>query len=185
MPGGTQGWLGSFVEEKNSFAPNRTQTQFYEWSSFYHKCCNKWELFSCLVMTELIWKVLSLCVTFMLPIRCFWYAACQFVGTHCTNIMIVACFVTWLLHWHSRASICSTVDKNIVCLILPGITNHDEYSLVREDQEEELENKPNFGTLTLKRKKEEKERDSKMDQLRKKLKTDDEGKSLLLYIVIY
>jgi hypothetical protein len=59
--------------------------------------------------------------------------------------------------------------------MLPGITNHDEYSLVRENQEEELENKPNFGTLTLKRKKEEKERDAKMDQLRKKLKTDDEG----------
>jgi hypothetical protein len=59
--------------------------------------------------------------------------------------------------------------------MLPGITNHDEYSLVRESQEEELENKPNFGTLTLKRKKEEKERDAKMDQLRKKLKTDDEG----------
>ena len=99
--------------------------------------------------------------------------------------MRVMCFVTWLLHWYSRASICSTVDNNIVCLILPGITNHDEYSLVREDQEEELENKPNFGTLTLKRKKEERERDSKMDQLRKKLKTDDEGESCLLYIVIY
>lgn len=61
----------------------------------------------------------------------------------------------------------------VICTKI-GITNHDEYSLVREDQEEELENKPNFGTLTLKRKKEEKERDSKMDQLRKKLKTDDE-----------
>jgi len=41
-------------------------------------------------MIELIWKVLSLHVTFILPIRCFLY----FVGTHCTNIMIVACFVT-------------------------------------------------------------------------------------------
>lgn len=56
-----------------------------------------------------------------------------------------------------------------------GITNHDEYSLVRESPEEDVENKPNFGTLTLKRRKEEKERDAKMDQLRKKLKTDDEG----------
>ncbi|KDR19212.1 Talin-1 [Zootermopsis nevadensis] len=61
----------------------------------------------------------------------------------------------------------------VICTKI-GITNHDEYSLVRENQEEELENKPNFGTLTLKRKKEEKERDAKMDQLRKKLKTDDE-----------
>lgn len=59
--------------------------------------------------------------------------------------------------------------------ILSGITNYDEYSLVFESQEDELENKPNFGTLTLKRKKEEKERDAKMDQLRKKIKTDDEG----------
>lgn len=59
--------------------------------------------------------------------------------------------------------------------MVAGITNHDEYSLVRESAEDEVENKPNYGTLTLKRKKEEKERDVKMEQLRKKLKTDDEG----------
>ncbi|XP_043467434.1 talin-1 isoform X2 [Leptopilina heterotoma] len=64
----------------------------------------------------------------------------------------------------------------VICTRI-GITNHDEYSLVRELPDEEAENqKPsNFGTLTLKRKKEDKsERDAKMDQLRKKLKTDDE-----------
>ncbi|XP_071567528.1 talin-1 isoform X2 [Temnothorax nylanderi] len=64
----------------------------------------------------------------------------------------------------------------VICTKI-GITNHDEYSLVRELVEDENENqKPgNFGTLTLKRKKEEKgERDAKMEQLRKKLKTDDE-----------
>uniref|UniRef100_A0A146KWR6 Talin-1 n=3 Tax=Lygus hesperus TaxID=30085 RepID=A0A146KWR6_LYGHE len=61
----------------------------------------------------------------------------------------------------------------VICTKI-GITNYDEYSLVFESQEDELENKPNFGTLTLKRKKEEKERDAKMDQLRKKIKTDDE-----------
>ncbi|EEB19421.1 Talin-2, putative [Pediculus humanus corporis] len=61
----------------------------------------------------------------------------------------------------------------VICTKI-GITNHDEYSLVRENLEDELENKPNFGTLTLKRKKEEKEKDAKMEQLRKKLKTDDE-----------
>lgn len=67
----------------------------------------------------------------------------------------------------------------VICTKI-GITNHDEYSLVREYIDDENENqKPgNFGTLTLKRKKEEKvERDAKMDQLRKKLKTDDEGMS--------
>ncbi|KAI5700033.1 hypothetical protein M8J75_013081 [Diaphorina citri] len=62
----------------------------------------------------------------------------------------------------------------VICTKI-GITNHDEYSLVRENPEDEVENKPNFGTLTLKRKKEEKERDLKMEQLRKKLKTDDEA----------
>lgn len=62
----------------------------------------------------------------------------------------------------------------VICTKI-GITNHDEYSLVRENVEDELENKPNFGTLTLRRKKEEKEKDAKMEQLRKKLKTDDEG----------
>lgn len=66
-----------------------------------------------------------------------------------------------------------------------GITNHDEYSLVRETIEEEVENKANFGTLTLKRKKEDRERekDAKMEQLRKKLKTDDEG-TYLLFIIL-
>lgn len=67
----------------------------------------------------------------------------------------------------------------VICTKI-GITNHDEYSLVRELADEETENqKPgNFGTLTLKRRKEEKgERDAKMDQLRKKLKTDDEGEN--------
>ncbi|RXG61740.1 Talin-1 [Armadillidium vulgare] len=58
---------------------------------------------------------------------------------------------------------------------LTGIMNHDEYSLVREVEQEEIENKPNFGTLTLRRKKEgEKERDVKMENLKKKLRTDDE-----------
>ncbi|XP_044590901.1 talin-1 isoform X2 [Cotesia glomerata] len=64
----------------------------------------------------------------------------------------------------------------VICTKI-GITNHDEYSLVREFLDDDSENqKPgNFGTLTLKRRKEDKgERDAKMDQLRKKLKTDDE-----------
>ncbi|CAG9813617.1 unnamed protein product [Phaedon cochleariae] len=62
----------------------------------------------------------------------------------------------------------------VICTKL-GITNHDEYSLVLEDIEnqENIENR-NYGTLTLKRKKEERERDFKMEQLRKKLHTDDE-----------
>ncbi|KAL1132788.1 hypothetical protein AAG570_010740 [Ranatra chinensis] len=70
----------------------------------------------------------------------------------------------------------SQAVRNLMVVICTkiGITNHDEYSLVRETIEDELENKPNYGTLTLKRKKEEKERDTKMDQLRKKIKTDDE-----------
>jgi len=73
----------------------------------------------------------------------------------------------------------------VICTKI-GITNHDEYSLVRELVEDENDNqKPgNFGTLTLKRKKEEKgERDAKMEQLRKKLKTDDEGNTLELILI--
>lgn len=62
----------------------------------------------------------------------------------------------------------------VICTKL-GITNHDEYGLIRENIEDEIDSKaPNSGTLTLRRKREEKERDAKMDQLRKKLKTDDE-----------
>ncbi|XP_071545978.1 talin-2 isoform X1 [Panulirus ornatus] len=62
----------------------------------------------------------------------------------------------------------------VICTKI-GIMNHDEYSLVHEIEQEEIENKPNFGTLTLKKKKEgDKERDAKMEQLKKKLRTDDE-----------
>uniref|UniRef100_A0A6A7G0J5 Talin-2-like isoform X3 n=2 Tax=Hirondellea gigas TaxID=1518452 RepID=A0A6A7G0J5_9CRUS len=58
-----------------------------------------------------------------------------------------------------------------------GIMNHEEYSLVNESEQEEVENKPNFGTLTLKRKIKEapdKERDIWMENRKKKLKTDDD-----------
>lgn len=74
----------------------------------------------------------------------------------------------------------------VICTKI-GITNHDEYSLVRELVDDDNENqKPgNFGTLTLKRKKEEKgERDAKMEQLRKKLKTDDEGNNFELALIL-
>lgn len=71
----------------------------------------------------------------------------------------------------------SQIVANLMVVICTkiGITNHDEYSLVLEDLEnqENIENR-NYGTLTLKRKKEERERDPKMDQLRKRLRTDDE-----------
>ncbi|XP_018576944.1 talin-2 isoform X4 [Anoplophora glabripennis] len=71
----------------------------------------------------------------------------------------------------------SQIVANLMVMICAklGITNHDEYSLVLEDLEnqENIDNR-NYGTLTLKRKKEERERDAKMEQLRKKLHTDDE-----------
>ncbi|XP_049542134.1 talin-2 isoform X2 [Anopheles darlingi] len=65
----------------------------------------------------------------------------------------------------------------VICTKI-GITNHEEYGLVREDPESQNENQPdnrsNTGTLTLRRKAQEKERDTKMESLRKKLRTDDE-----------
>lgn len=62
----------------------------------------------------------------------------------------------------------------VICTKI-GITNHEEYGLVREDNEAQNENFPDnkFGTLTLRRKFTEKDRDAKMESLRKKLKTDD------------
>jgi len=67
----------------------------------------------------------------------------------------------------------------VICTKI-GITNHEEYGLVREDNEAQNENLPDnkFGTLTLKRKIMEKDRDAKMESLRKKLKTDDESELL-------
>ncbi|XP_037295734.1 LOW QUALITY PROTEIN: talin-1-like [Manduca sexta] len=72
----------------------------------------------------------------------------------------------------------SQIVANLMVVICTkiGITNYDEYGLVREEQKDEPDpcEKPNYGTLTLKRKHQEKERDTKMEQLRKKLRTDDE-----------
>lgn len=63
----------------------------------------------------------------------------------------------------------------VICTKI-GIMNHDEYSLVRENEQEEIENKSNFGTLTMGRKKKDgdKEKNAKMEQMKKKLRTDDE-----------
>ncbi|XP_043217689.1 talin-2-like isoform X2 [Amphibalanus amphitrite] len=73
----------------------------------------------------------------------------------------------------------SQIVSNLMVTICTkiGIINHEEYSLIREKEEEEQENvKPNFGTLTLRRKKASDDRtvDAKMESLKKKLKTDDE-----------
>lgn len=59
----------------------------------------------------------------------------------------------------------------VICTKI-GITNHDEFSLVRDLPDENKE--PNTGTLTLRRDKKDKDRDQKMEQLKKKLKTDDD-----------
>lgn len=67
----------------------------------------------------------------------------------------------------------------VICTKI-GITNHEEYGLVREDAEQNGENhQPDnnkTATLTLRRKVAEKDRDAKMESLRKKLRTDDESK---------
>ncbi|KAJ2939260.1 hypothetical protein O0L34_g13354 [Tuta absoluta] len=72
----------------------------------------------------------------------------------------------------------SQIVANLMVVICTkiGITNYDEYGLVREEQKEEPDpcEKPNYGTLTLKRRHQDKDRDVKMEQLRKKLRTDDE-----------
>ncbi|XP_013174651.1 PREDICTED: talin-B-like [Papilio xuthus] len=54
-----------------------------------------------------------------------------------------------------------------------GITNHDEYGLCFEEVQQIQEEKPATGTLTLKRKQQTREKDAQMEQLSKKLKTDD------------
>lgn len=78
--------------------------------------------------------------------------------------------------------------KNLTNFYFKGITNHEEYGLVREENEQQNENLPDnksgFSTLTLKRKTIEKERDSKMESLRKKLKTDDESKDFIKKIYL-
>ena len=87
----------------------------------------------------------------------------------------------------------SQIVSNMMVIICTkiGITNHDEYSLVREKTEDEQENQtPNKkygtlgtigGTLTLKRKQknvdsDEPQIDPKMATLRKNLHTEDGGR---------
>lgn len=61
--------------------------------------------------------------------------------------------------------------KWVNILFCSGITNHDEYSLVRDLPEAEREK-----TLTLKRDKSIAKDQKKMDEMKRKLHTDDECK---------
>lgn len=61
----------------------------------------------------------------------------------------------------------------VICTKI-GITNHEEYGLVREDKQPEIVPDNRFATLTLRKKAVDKDRDTKMETLRHKLKTDDE-----------
>lgn len=73
----------------------------------------------------------------------------------------------------------------VICTKI-GITNHEEYGLVREDVEPQNENLPDnkTGTLTLRRRIVEKDRgDAKMESLRKKLKTDDESEFIIVFFL--
>ncbi|XP_050357241.1 talin-1-like isoform X2 [Nymphalis io] len=54
-----------------------------------------------------------------------------------------------------------------------GIPNNEEYGLCREDSEPKEESKFSTGTLTLKKKTIQREKDVKLEQMSKKLKTDD------------
>lgn len=65
----------------------------------------------------------------------------------------------------------------VICTKI-GLTNHEEYGLVREEPEpvHQPDHHNRTATLTLRRKVAERERDAKMDSLRKKLRTDDESK---------
>lgn len=59
-----------------------------------------------------------------------------------------------------------------------GIVNHDEYSLVRDMSNDEKDK-----TLTLKRGDKDKDRDyKKMDEMRKKLHTDDDCKQFIFIV---
>jgi len=56
-----------------------------------------------------------------------------------------------------------------VCRLLPGITNHEEYSLVRE-----LSDEDRMRTLTMKRDRSIAKDQKKLEEMKRKLHTDDE-----------
>ena len=61
--------------------------------------------------------------------------------------------------------------------VLAGITNHEEYSLVLELPDDEKEK-----TLTLKRDKSIAKDQKKLEEMRKKLHTEDDSKSCLKFL---
>ena len=67
--------------------------------------------------------------------------------------------------------------KHHTTFYIAGITHHEEYSLVQELPEEEKQK-----TLTLKRDKSIAKDQKKLDELKRKLHTDDERKSFHLQI---
>ena len=73
-------------------------------------------------------------------------------------------------------TLCDWKEANIQALLLSwcvtGITNHEEYSLVRELPEDEKEK-----MLTLKRDKTIAKDQKKLEEMKKKLHTDDESRS--------
>ena len=64
-----------------------------------------------------------------------------------------------------------TTSAIYFCVYMAGITNHDEYSLVRELSDDEKEK-----TLTLKRDRSIAKDQKKLDEMKKRLHTDDERK---------
>jgi len=67
------------------------------------------------------------------------------------------------------AILCGVRWKTLTLLTVVGIANHEEYSLVRDLPDSEREK-----TLTLKRDKSIAKDQKKMDEMKKKLHTDDE-----------
>ena len=62
--------------------------------------------------------------------------------------------------------------------MLSGITNHEEYSLVRE-----LSDEDRMRTLTMKRDRSIAKDQKKLDEMKKKLHTDDECVQLTYFII--
>ena len=80
---------------------------------------------------------------------------------------------------YSSSSLFCSVSLIVFCFyVITGITNHEEYSLVRELPDDEKEK-----TLTLRRDRSIAKDQKKLDELKKKLHTDDECE--FFYVAIF
>ena len=94
-------------------------------------------------------------------------------------IIISLSCLPWLIFVHKVAPLYYHYFTQLSPFV-PGITNHEEYSLIVELPDDEKEK-----TLTLKRDKSIAKDQKKLEEMRRRLHTEDEGMLIILFMVMH